>query len=495
MVKTSVKVLLFVLLFLLLIAIGLVIWIQTLDANKFRSRLEQEVFNATGLELEIAGSISYNPIKSSVLILREVRVSDKNGLLFEFDSLKTSGSLNPFADSLQLDRLELYGFGYYFRTIGIQPHPTKTSSGNSSIKWKFIEMDTIQVVNGSFQLFGEGDSLLMQGQGIQSENGRLELDLNQALLEGLSITANGESARFKAFNSADRHLSTTFSMRNGVLTFESQFDHRKNNTFVFSLDLRPEQVVYRLEIETMNEEFHRLMHNALYKSDLNFLKGTYSGSLNVQFTIPDEFDYASLSGNLLLESKDFWLMGFKLDNLIKSFRNTQNFNLKDVGSVMLLGPAGLALSKGGDYASLLSQNSKDSSLVEFLYCDIAIDSGLLKFGDVAFRTQKNRIALSGAIDLKEMKYRNFTYSLLDKEGCSEISEVYNGSFTSAESERPGGMRLFVAPVTNLVKGTSSLVMGTNCDITYSGKVDHPLTKWQKKKEDGKGVFGLFKKKK
>ena len=210
---------------------------------------------------------------------------------------------------------------------------------------------------------------------------------------------------------------------------------------------------------------------------MDWVKGKYNGSYDVKFKLADStIDLASMSGTVQLESENTRLYGISLDKMVKSFKRTQKFSFKDLGSVMVFGPWGLALSKGGDYAELARASQKDSTLIEYLHCQVSIDTGMLEFQDLAFRTRKNRIALMGSIDFLNSSYHRFSYALIDKEGCSVIREEYNGPFEQASSEGISNFAILMGPVTNLFQSTGSRVLRNDCERVYSGVVKAPEKK-------------------
>ena len=147
--------------------------------------------------------------------------------------------------------------------------------------------------------------------------------------------------------------------------------------------------------------------------------------------------------------------------------------------MLLIGPWGLALSKGSDYAELALLSENDSSLIELLYCQVAIDSGKVHFEDLAFRTPKNRVVLAGNIDFNAETYDHFSYALVDKNGCAIIREEFDGPFEKSMNKNLNYAKLLMSPLTNLLSGTSSMIVDKECEWTYNGMVKAPLKKKRK----------------
>ena len=81
--------------------------------------------------------------------------------------------------------------------------------------------------------------------------------------------------------------------------------------------------------------------------------------------------------NFNLEGKNLKIYGIDLDDVIQKYKRSQQFNLADVGAVMFAGPAGLAVTKGTDFARLAFTKAGDSTEVNHFVADWNMKNGVL----------------------------------------------------------------------------------------------------------------------
>jgi AsmA protein len=174
---------------------------------------------------------------------------------------------------------------------------------------------------------------------------------------------------------------------------------------------------------------------------------------------------SGLNGEIQLRGRDLVLYGIELDKLIRRFERSQKFNLVDLGAVVLAGPAGLAISKGGTYANILVSDYSASSGIRELASDWKVIDGMILLEDVAFSTDENRVAAKGWIDL-ESDSLDIMFAVVDPNGCSIIEQYIHGLITEPEREQIRFLETIIAPVTNLFQSA----LGRECEVFYDGRV-------------------------
>ncbi|MBS1975963.1 MAG: hypothetical protein JST46_01245 [Bacteroidetes bacterium] len=181
--------------------------------------------------------------------------------------------------------------------------------------------------------------------------------------------------------------------------------------------------------------------------------------------------FRTMQGGMTLAADSLQLYGLDLDALLEDYRKSQNFNLVDVGAFMLTGPAGPVLTKGNDFAKLLSiklQPTDKTEVVRF-FANWNISGGMLAAQDVALSTRKNRVAFMGKIDFAHDTIPGFTVAILDKKGCSIMDQQLFGKLNKPQRGKPNVMGALFGSVTNAV----SAVTPTDCKVVYNGSVKHP----------------------
>jgi AsmA protein len=201
------------------------------------------------------------------------------------------------------------------------------------------------------------------------------------------------------------------------------------------------------------------------------ISGPLQLSLNISAS-GSEWDsiVKNVDGTINLSGNNLLLNGFDADELIEDFQRSQNFNMVDLGAVLLAGPVGLAVTKGSDFARMFVFNSGKSTNIVQLVSNWHINNGLFSIEDAAFTTNKNRIALVGSIGFAN-KNLDLTIALLNKESCSVFSQQLYGNLDAPTLGEVKVVGTVLAPVTNLVDD----VIGNDCVVFYRGSVEHPVS--------------------
>jgi len=179
----------------------------------------------------------------------------------------------------------------------------------------------------------------------------------------------------------------------------------------------------------------------------------------------------NLNGTLRLSGEDLVLTDMDIDKFIRRFQRSQNFNLVDVGAVLIAGPIGLAATKGGAYASLALFSKGDTTFVPNFLSDLSIERGEVALSDVAFATHESRISSSGFIDLSKDTLA-VSIDVINNQGCSIIGQQMTGSLEAPEKSKVQVVKTLLGPVNNLLIN----IMVIDCPVVYSGSVPPPEPK-------------------
>jgi AsmA protein len=183
--------------------------------------------------------------------------------------------------------------------------------------------------------------------------------------------------------------------------------------------------------------------------------------------------WSTLDGNLLLEGSDITLYKLDIDNLLKKYKDTQRVNLVDLGAYFLLGPLGSAVVKGGKLAAVAGASDGGTSRIINLLSKWTIKNGVASAEDVAFTTERNRLALKGSIDLAAQRYEEVTVAALDKKGCAIVTQRMHGPISDPTTEKPNLLNVLTGPVTKTLNAPIKLITGDQCKPFYEGAVVHP----------------------
>jgi AsmA protein len=198
-----------------------------------------------------------------------------------------------------------------------------------------------------------------------------------------------------------------------------------------------------------------------------------SGPMNFHMDISitgDNWDnpLKELEGSIYSEGNNLKFYGLNLDNVIAKVERSRHFTLLDVGAVVFAGPVGLAVTKGLDAAVLIAGNKGEMTVIPKLVSNWTINDGKLEVSDVAFATEKNRIAAQGYINVADDTL-SITFAILNKDGSARLAQNIHGQLDRQEFGDIKIIESILAPVTNLF----DYVLPFEDVIFYSGSVHHP----------------------
>lgn len=226
----------------------------------------------------------------------------------------------------------------------------------------------------------------------------------------------------------------------------------------FNLDYQLNNISLAKALEEYSEE--QLMDGTL-NVNINF-----NGYMN---KLEEAMDH--LEGTVGISSDSLTLYGLDLDDLLKKYKRSQNFNLVDISAFLLAGPMGAVVTKGRDFASLLQASRKlgIQTVVPSARANWTYTGGLLNTEDVAFSTPKNRVAFDGVIDIANDSIPEFKVYVIDKKGCSLMEQSVSGSMDSLALGKLNISKTLLGSVINFVDA----VVGKDCEVVYDGVVKHP----------------------
>ncbi|OGU68268.1 MAG: hypothetical protein A2W30_02370 [Ignavibacteria bacterium RBG_16_36_9] len=307
----------------------------------------------------------------------------------------------------------------------------------------------------------------------------LSIDLNQIYFNDkidlnplATLYTNG---RFKAdnilsssfnFNDVDFDINVT----NGTYKIKSDlvrlFGENAKGKSVLTLTPFSERPSYHLSFNDVR--FHAEKMLGAFMED-SVISGLLHLSLNLTSTGSGwDSIVSNMSGIINLSGENLLLNGLDADEVIDKFKRSQNFNLVDLGAVLLAGPVGLAVTKGTDFARILVFKSGKCTNINQLVSNWNIKDGAFTIRDAAFATNKNRIAFTGSIGFANNDLQ-LTIALLNKDGCSIFSQEVYGNLDKPTLGKVKVVGTMLAPFTNLVDE----VIGKDCIVFYQGAVEHP----------------------
>ena len=234
-------------------------------------------------------------------------------------------------------------------------------------------------------------------------------------------------------------------------------------------------LVVDLKNELTTYSFNYSIHDLNPKTLLDDYNSSFSldGNIDADLSINAEGNSWSqlqetVTGNLEISSDSLTLYGIDLDDILAKYENSQNFDLIDVSAFVLAGPVGAVVTKGADFTRLISADMdlSQTTTVPQAYMNWSISDGVLKTKDVAFKTNQNRVAFNGEIDIARDTIPNFSVYVVDKNGCSLMDQSIYGKTDDIQMGKIKIAKTLLGSVINLL----NTVVGGDCDIVYNGRV-------------------------
>ncbi|CAM2779168.1 AsmA-like C-terminal region-containing protein [Helicobacter burdigaliensis] len=272
-------------------------------------------------------------------------------------------------------------------------------------------------------------------------------------------------------------LDGSFALNSGIPSFKIQ-----NKDFGDNLEAELKNEHFNLEAKNISMQkiakfsgMEKLIKNGLINANASLdIKGKDTQTI-----------LSNLTGNARLSGSNFEIYSIDIDGLVSNYENTNQVNLLDIGAFVLAGPFGIAATKGSD-VGMLGFNAvvSSKSLIKQIEANFDINNGVANAKDVAFATNKTRIAAKGAIHLKNETFDNFIIAILDDKNCAKISQKIKGTLSNPKIEFSKAtvqtaINLATSLFGKIKKGTQKVtdpILGTQnakCEPFYNGVVKQP----------------------
>jgi hypothetical protein len=244
--------------------------------------------------------------------------------------------------------------------------------------------------------------------------------------------------------------------------FDYDYDYSETSSMDFQMSSGNEGInlatLFVEEADTINDnKTIELLGQGAFKTDLHWK------------TDSKKPFFEALEAGFTLEGKELIIYGIDLDDVIEKFKRSQKFNLADVGAVMFAGPAGIAVTKGADFARLAFTKAGDSTQVKHFLAEWKMENGILATQDVALSTKTNLISTDGWYNIQNDSL-DFKISVLDKRGCDLVGQRIYGEALNPEYGKVKLLKTFLGPVKNFFRNIGI----AKCDTIYTGRVEHPI---------------------
>ena len=331
-----------------------------------------------------------------------------------------------------LKNLLLKSLAFNSDQIDVSPH----AKDKYHLKKVVLQINNLPVMDNN-KLF---DPLSHQFLTKFSQHGEINLSINSVVekeqygITNVNINLQGKDKKISlsrlSFNAIDSKINAE-----GELSLQKKTPSWALKVHSDKLNLKPISELLNTPTETEG-----------YISINSELSGTMENS-----------DFKFNDGRVHVKGTNIIMHGIELDKVLNDFERSQRISLLDVGTVALLGPAGIALSKGNDYTTLMTGLGKGGkSTIAQLNSDISFSNGISSMDDVSFITGRHQLVIKGKINMQDETFMDFQAATVDKYGCPIYKEKVKGSLTSPTIEK---VNILVHGIVNPVKSIQSKLTG------------------------------------
>lgn len=445
-----------------------------LDINAYKPRFEAAISEIIGMEVKVGGHLGVDVFPRLLITLEDVHIRNRG---MEVATAKTAsigvGFLPLLRKEVRIDKVEL-------------DHPRISIERDRDGKLNFEKSEEARgsLPNLNLEKISFSDATLryvdkQSGGGFEVADCSLDVSRLQlwgrgltGTMKRLSFTAELACGEVRTKDYAASDLKFSVAGQRGVFDLKplTMRIYAGQGSGSIRADFTDAVPVYHVRYSLSQfrvEAF--LKHMAPQKAAEGPMD--LSANLSMQGETVKELKQTT-AGEISLRGKNLILNGRNLDQAFARYESSQTFNLVDVAALFLVGPAGLAVTKGYNFASIF-QGSEGRSEIRVLVSDWKVKRGVARAQDVAMATNANRVALRGGLDFVNERFDAVTVALIDAKGCIRAQQTIHGSFQKPVVEKPNALKSLTGPVVKLLKQVGRLFPGGACEVFYAGSVASP----------------------
>jgi hypothetical protein len=322
--------------------------------------------------------------------------------------------------------------------------------------------DTITIDHAGLDLKGDQWTLI--------ENNRGTLVDFDSFLRATRISGPASIKRLTLPNHKFESLQAEISNEHGIITADS-----------FELKYFGEQARLGIKWNLRQPEEHIQLRVDMPALDTASLlkKAQDQDILHGKISVKGEFEYRgtdlgrfveNLDGKLTMQGANLRLKGVDFDRALDEFQKMGAYGFNDFAALITLGPLGPMVSHGYDQLAALEKMmaAKGDSTIQQIISDWNVFKGVADASDVAFSTQRHRVAVVGKLDFPNKHFQKVTIAVVDADGCIVNKEIVDGPFENPEVKDTGVIqRTLIRPLKRFLK--------SECVAFYNGSVAHPTT--------------------
>lgn len=476
-----------------LIIVGLVVAISMVDLNSYKPKIQQIVKDASGYELLVNGDIAVSFIPFGLKI-KDVSVAVPQKEAFtKLESFSVALQLLPLLkQEFRVDYVVLSGLKIdikktkdgKFNYEVAQTTPTQSQASKEPLQ-EGAQQNKIPLVNVA-EVRLENSHVSFEDE--ESESKAVLSNIN-LVAENISYEPSKEPLKAVDFEgdlkissiSYNKYKITNMALKFGMkdalvdvssMTYTLFGSHASGNAKADLSGKSPKvqfsQQIPKLGLQNFSKE---ILEKELFDGELGL-------ELNLQATLDTpEVLKKSLKGSVAFDGVGVGIAGYDLDKILTSYDKSQNIDMVDVGSFLLAGPLGFALSKSSDSANIYVGAKNGKTLLKHLHVKMDIADTKARLSDVAMATGKNRVAIKGDLDILKERFLDVKLGILDEKNCAKYAQTIQGTFAKPSIKIDENVVNSVVNIaSSLLKKSQKIIVkdaNKNCTPFYEGIVKQP----------------------
>jgi hypothetical protein len=468
---------------LFLIALGAVAGILALatlavpaliDVDSYKPQVEAAASTALGMEVTVEGPLRIRLLPALRAVAGNVRVRNRGSELAWVESAELDIRILPLLrrelryTSITLKRARISIERGRDGRYNYQKPPGVVGA------FRALELEQVSLPNLVIAYADKASGAGFESRDCSGELTQVRHPGGAPFLMRVSLSGKLACGEVRGKETAVSDLRATVEARDGVFDFKPVTMRLAGGKGVGSLRMDRSAAVPVLHLEYALSKF-RIEEFARGLPPGKSLTGSmdFSTTLAMRGRTRGELRQGA-SGRMSLSGTNLTLSGVDLDKAFSSYTASQNFNLLDLGAFLLVGPFGLVVTKGYEFAALAG-HAGGSTPIRSVVSRWKVEKGVAHAEDVALATGETRLALQGGLDFVDGEFDEVFVALIDAKGCASVRQRIRGPFGKPVVEKPSVLASVAGPVVNLLGKARDLLPGTGpaCEVFYSGSMPPP----------------------
>jgi len=447
------------------------------NINSYKPDLESTLSDALGLPLRITGNMEYTLWPDSRIHINTIKLDNDFASLEEvriglnlYQLLKGK----DYIDYIEIIKPHISLLRFKNGEFNIPQSEKKASETEAEHATSFA-VNKITVSDGDIVYSDHITETVTEVKGFDMELKDLFLDtaVKQNLLQALSFKG---TIYTKHINSHLVELSD--------LTFQVSAANGLYHMQPFSMTIFNGKATGKIKVDLAGTTPHLYLTSSISKfyleelaseyADTSFLlgKSDFLLNLSLQGSSMNEF-LKTAKGSFSLMGENLILKQYDIDRILTNYRKSQKFGALDIGAFFLAGPLGTAITKGYNFEEVYRVAGKSDGKIHKFISKWNVENGAIIAEDVAFCTEKNRMALQGKLDFINSRFDKVVAAVIDEKGCAEFTQKIYGSFDNPQFSKTTILKSIAGAFLSLLRKTEKLVSRSQCKTFYSGSIQHP----------------------